>query len=162
MGQPRYPFQQNKRPLEEAPDDAKLYGRKSKDWVEVPAGGIPDAPSDSKIYGRKNAAWSEVGGGGAPTAINEQTGTSYALVPGDAAKGVRMTNAAACVLTIPTNASATLPLYTALPIFQGGAGPVSIAGAPGVTIEAASGAATVGLGDFRTIFQRATDVWVIG
>lgn len=106
--------------------------------------------------------YSQAGSSDALTGINEQTGTTYTLVLADATKGVRMTNAATCALTIPANASVALPLYVALPIFQGGAGVVSIAGATGVTIEAASGQSTIGVGDFRTIFQRATDVWVIG
>lgn len=102
------------------------------------------------------------GGGGDVTAINEQTGTTYALVLADATKAVRMTNAAACSLTIPANATVALPLYRAIPAFQGGAGKVTLVAASGVTLEAPNGAVTNGAGDFRTAFQRAIDVWVIG
>lgn len=101
-------------------------------------------------------------GSGDIAAINEQTGTAYTLVLADATKGVRMTNAAACTLTIPTNATAALPLYRAIPAFQGGAGKVTWAAASGVTLEAPNGAATTGPGDFRTAFQRAPNIWVIG
>lgn len=126
-----------------------------------------DAPSDSKTYGRKDGAWAEVsagggGGGGSITGINEQTGTTYTLAAGDATQAVRCTNVAAIALTIPTNASVALPLYCMIPVLQGGAGAVTASGASGVTLESPNGAATTGVGDFRTLFQRATDIWVIG
>ena len=123
-----------------------------------------DAPSDGKTYGRKNGAWAEATGGGSGdiTAVNEQTGTTYTLALADATKGVRCTNASAIALTIPTNATAALPLYCSIPVFQGGAGVVTVSGATGVTLEAPNGAATKAIGDFRTLFLRATNVWVIG
>lgn len=96
------------------------------------------------------------------TGANEQSGTSYALVLADAARMIRLTNVAAITLTIPKSTSVALPLYRAIPVFQGGAGIVTISGAAGVTLEAPFGAATTTQGDFRTLFQRATDVWVIG
>lgn len=96
------------------------------------------------------------------TGANEQTGTSYTLVLADATKLVRLTNASAIALTVPPHSSVALPLYRAIPIFQGGTGAVTVSGATGVTLETPFGAATTAQGDFRTLFQRATDVWVVG
>lgn len=94
--------------------------------------------------------------------MNEQTGTSYTLILADAINPVRCTNAAAIALTIPLHATVSLPLYTPIPVFQGGAGIVTVSGVSGVTVVVPNGAATTGVGDFRTLYQRATDVWVIG
>lgn len=102
------------------------------------------------------------GGGGVITAVNEQTGTSYTLALADATKAVRCTNGGAIALTIPTNASVALPVLCIIPVLQGGAGAVTIAGASGVTVEAPNGAATTAQGDFRVLFQRAADAWVLG
>lgn len=125
---------------------------------------VDDAPSDGKVYGRKNGAWAEAAGGdgGGITGVNEQTGTTYTLVVGDATKAVRCTNSSAITITIPKHADVALPLYCVIPILQGGAGAVTIAGDTGVTVEAPNGSATTGAGDFRTLFQRNTDDWVIG
>jgi len=70
----------------EAPNDGKLYGRKSTGWVEATASAvgadatgaataavgahvsgtthIAEAPSDGTQYARKNAGWEAVGGSG--------------------------------------------------------------------------------------------------
>lgn len=123
---------------------------------------VDDAPSDGKTYGRKDGAWSEAsGGGGGITGINEQTGTTYTLALDDAMKAVRCTNSSAITLTIPKHADVALPLYCVIPIFQGGGGAVTITG-DGFTPEGSNGSATTGTGDFRTLFQRDTDDWVIG
>lgn len=102
------------------------------------------------------------GGGGGITAMNEQTGTSYTLALTDATKAVRCTNAAAISLTIPPHSSVALPLLCAIPVFQGSAGVATVTAGAGVTLEAPWGVATSATGDFRTLFQRAADVWVIG
>ena len=94
--------------------------------------------------------------------MNEQTGTSYTLVLADATKALRCTNSAAVALTIPPNASVAIPVLSSIPVFQGGAGVVTVTAGAGVTFESPNGAATTALGDFRTMFQRATDIWVIG
>jgi hypothetical protein len=49
----------------EAPEDAKLYGRKDAAWEEVvipaaPPGGIDEAPEDGALYGRRDAGWEEI------------------------------------------------------------------------------------------------------
>lgn len=48
-----------------------------------------------------------------------------------------------------------------IPVYQGGAGAITIAGAAGVALGSPSGLATTDVGDFRMLFQRAADIWVI-
>ncbi len=66
--------------------------------------------------------------------INDQTGTTYTTVIGDAGYLIRLDNAAAIALTIPTNASVAYPLGTIMTIRQVGAGAVTIGGG-GVTFN---------------------------
>jgi hypothetical protein len=49
-------------PIEEAPNNGNLYGRKNKAWSEIiiPSAGISDAPIDGCVYGRKDGRWYEV------------------------------------------------------------------------------------------------------
>lgn len=117
-----------------------------------------DAPRDGKTYGRNNGDWAVAG---SATSINEQVGTAYSLVATDATKAVRCSNAAAITLTVPLNSAINLPLLCTIPIIQGGAGAVTIAAAAGVTLEIPNGNATGGQGDFRVLFQRALDIWVV-
>lgn len=67
--------------------------------------------------------------------FNNQTGTSYTLVLGDATKCVVMSNAAANTLTIPPNSSVAFPIGTEIRIRQGGAGVTTIAAGTGVTLN---------------------------
>lgn len=102
------------------------------------------------------------GGGSGITAINEQTGTTYTLVLTDATACVRCTNAAAITLTLPPNSAAAIPVKSMIMILQGGAGAITVAAGAGVTVESPNGAVTTAAGDFRVLFKRDTDTWVIG
>src|SRR3972149_3898550 len=62
--------------------------------------------------------------------VNNQTGTTYTLVIGDAGKVVEMNNAAAITLTVPTNASVAFAVGTVMEIWQQGDGQVKLGGAP--------------------------------
>lgn len=66
--------------------------------------------------------------------FNNQTGTSYTLVLGDATECVVMTNASANTLTIPPNSSVAFPTGTEILVRQGGAGATTIAAGVGVTL----------------------------
>jgi hypothetical protein len=125
---------------------------------------INDAPSDGTTYGRNNGSWVAAGSGssGAVSAMNEQTGTTYTLILTDATKGIRCTNSSTITLTIPPHSSVAIPVLSAIPVFEGGVGIVTIVAGSGVTLESPNGVATTALGDFRMMFQRATDIWVIG
>jgi hypothetical protein len=94
--------------------------------------------------------------------VTEVAVATYTLLATDFNKAVRVSFATAITLTIPTNASAALPLYCGIPIIQGDAGAITIQGAAGVTLEAPNGMATTAKGDFRVAFQRAPNIWVIG
>jgi hypothetical protein len=69
--------------------------------------------------------------------LNAQTGTTYTLAVGDAGQLVTLANASAITLTVPTNATVPFAIGTQITITQAGAGQVTIAGAVGVTVNAA-------------------------
>jgi hypothetical protein len=71
--------------------------------------------------------------------LNNQTGTTYTLVAGDAGDLVTLTNGAAITLTVPTNASVAFANGTQITISQNGVGKVTVAGAVGVTVNSADG-----------------------
>lgn len=142
----------------------------TKKISELPVGTDPDGTELMEaVQGGANvnltvqqiADFAGGGGGGGISAINEQTGTTYALLLSDATKAVRCTNASSITLTVPANASVSLPTPCIIPILQGGSGAVTIAAAAGVTLESPNGASTAGIGDFRVLLQRAPDKWMI-
>jgi hypothetical protein len=92
---------------------------------------------------------------------NAQSGTTYTLVLADAGKAVRLSNASAITLTIPTNASVAFPLDTRIDIIQMGAGQVTVGGA-GVTIRS-SGSKLKLTGQYSgaTLLKIGTDEWVL-
>lgn len=96
-----------------------------------------------------------------PGAFNAQTGTTYTLALTDQLNGIQVTNASAITVTVPTNASVAFPIYCRIPIRQGGAGAITLSGAPGVTLNAPNGSATTGTGDGRVLEKVATNTWVI-
>lgn len=93
--------------------------------------------------------------------INTQT-NDYTLVIGDASKIVEMNKGTANTLTIPTHASVAFPVGTIIDIVQAGVGQTSIAGAVGVTIDAAGGKSKLTTQwSGASIYQRAADEWVL-
>ena len=56
---------------------------------------------------------------------------------GDSGQLVTLANASAITLTVPTNASVPFAIGTQITITQAGAGQVTVAGAVGVTVNAA-------------------------
>ena len=94
---------------------------------------------------------------------NDQTGTSYTLVLGDAGKSVWCDNASAVAVTIPTNASVAYPTNTVILIGQEGAGSVTISGDTGVTVNGVS-AGSFEIGEQYAsvaIVKKGTDEWII-
>ncbi|MHB1057233.1 MAG: hypothetical protein ACYC0F_05055 [Rhodanobacter sp.] len=133
--------------ISELPDSSALDGTELLELVQ--AGGNVKATS------RQVAA----AGAGGLAGINDQTGTSYALVLSDAGKDVRCTNAAAIALTVPPNSVVAYPLGTMIAFSQGGVGVVTATAGAGVTINQKSGVATTGQYDARVLEKIGTDTW---
>jgi len=94
--------------------------------------------------------------------LNNQTGTTYTLVAGDAGDLVTLTNAAAITLTVPTNASVPFAVGTQITLTQSGAGKVTVAGAVGVTVNAADGYLSLRTQwSSATIIKTATNSWIL-
>jgi len=95
--------------------------------------------------------------------INEQTGTTYTLVLGDAGDVVRCTNSGAITLTVPKNSSVAFPTGTKIAIVQGGAGQVTIEPVDGdVTLESYDSALSlVGQYAGAVLIKRDTDEWIV-
>jgi len=91
---------------------------------------------------------------------NNQTGTSYTLVLGDAGLVVECNNGSAVTLTVPPNSSVAFPVGTVLEVFQQGAGQVTITAGVGVTIRSRNGLKLAGQYAVASLRKRATDEWV--
>jgi hypothetical protein len=100
--------------------------------------------------------------------VNTQTGTTYTLVLGDAQKLITLNNSSAIILTIPSNATAALPVGTQVTIAQYGAGQVTVVGAQspnpvsivstGNTIQAPVTRAQYST---ATLIQTSQDNWLV-
>jgi len=93
---------------------------------------------------------------------NEQTGTSYTLVIGDAGKLIEMNNASPNTLIVPLDASASFPVGTKIDVLQTGAGQTTASAVSGVTINSKEGNTKLtGQWSAATLVKRATDTWVL-
>lgn len=93
---------------------------------------------------------------------NAQAVAAYTLAPSDAGKIVEVTFATAAVVTVPTNATAAIPVGAVVRLRQFGAGAVSVAAAAGVTIRSAGGALRLSAQYAEaTLTKRAADEWVL-
>ncbi len=121
--------------------------------AKLSATGTPSA--DNVLYG--DNTWKT------PIAVlNSQSGTTYTLILSDSNKYLRMNNAAAIALTVPTNASVAFPTGTVITVIQIGAGVVTVGGS-GVTLNTFGGLKTAGQYAALQIVKVATDTWdVIG
>jgi hypothetical protein len=94
--------------------------------------------------------------------INGQSGTTYTLVLTDAdGKIVECDNAGAIALTIPPNSDVAFQVGTVIPVYQKGAGQVTVAAGAGVTLRAPGGAKTRVQYSEISLRKRATDEWVL-
>lgn len=93
---------------------------------------------------------------------NNQTGTAYTLVLADKDKStVWMNNAAANVVTIPTNAAVAFPVGTEVLVMMEGAGVTSVTADGGVTLNGV----VAGSGDLSQysgtlLKKRAENTWI--
>jgi hypothetical protein len=126
---------------------------------------ISQAYTDGQVLSASNV--NQIAGGVndlAALQINAQTGTSYTLVLGDAAKTITLTNAAAITLNVPTNASVAFAIGTQILLYQGGAGQVTVAAVtPGTTTIRANASRTKINGQYgmACLMKLATDEWVL-
>lgn len=99
--------------------------------------------------------------------INAQTGTAYTLVNADAGKIVRMTNAAANTITVPSDANmsgGSIAVGTVITIAQGGAGLTAIAAGAGATLLARGLTAPVHMAGqyaYAMLVKVAANTWEI-
>jgi hypothetical protein len=102
-------------------------------------------------------------GGGSSTTVNTKTGTAETLALTDANDIVEMNNAAANVLTIPTNAAVAFSTGDIITVEQEGAGATTITADTGVTLNGVSaGSATITAQyDAVSLYKRGTDDWRI-
>jgi hypothetical protein len=101
--------------------------------------------------------------------INAQTGTTYTITLGDHGKYITASNASAITVSIPTNATAAIPVGASIDLIQIGAGQVTVqAASSGTTTIYSTGAASAAPKtrvqySAMTLKKIATDTWhVIG
>jgi len=94
--------------------------------------------------------------------LNTQTGTTYTIAATDAGDLITLTNSSPITLTVPTNATIPFAIGTQVTIAQGGAGKVTVAGAVGVTVNAADGYLSLRTQwSTGTLIKIATNSWIL-
>jgi hypothetical protein len=94
--------------------------------------------------------------------LNAQTGTTYTLAVSDAGQLVTLSNASAITLTVPTNAAVPFAIGTQITITQANSGQVTIAGAVGVTVNAADSATKLRTQwSAATLIKTNTNSWIL-
>ena len=94
--------------------------------------------------------------------LNTQTGTTYTVAASDAGDLITLINSSPITLTVPTNATIPFAIGTQITIAQGGAGKVTVAGAVGVTINAADGYLNLRTQwSTGTLVKVATNGWIL-
>lgn len=92
--------------------------------------------------------------------VNAQTGTTYTLVLADGSRLVTCDNAAAITVTVPTNATAAIPVGTYVDLMQLGTGQITVAAAGGVTLRVSGLTAKARAQFSRLGLQKiGTDTW---
>jgi len=93
--------------------------------------------------------------------IQDQSGTTYTLVLGDAFKTVSLDNASAVAVTVPLNSSVAFSTSDRVDFINEGAGQVTVSGASGVTInDTDAGSFTIDQYGGATIIKVGTDAWI--
>jgi hypothetical protein len=128
----------------------------SSQWVQIIGPVGPQGPT-----GATGAA------GSALYSVNNQTGTSYTTVLGDAQGLVTMSNASANTISIPTNTSVAYPIGSSINIIQTGSGITTINAVNSGTTTVLSNGITAAAPKLRAIYSSATaikagtDLWYI-
>lgn len=118
------------------------------------------ANSDSKVASQK-ATKTYVDAQVANNVITD-SGADRTLAASDDKKTVEMTNASACTITLPPNASVALAVGFYINFTQMGAGQITVTPGSGVTLRAQAGAKTIGQYAMGTVYKRGTNEWVVG
>ena len=93
--------------------------------------------------------------------IQDQSGTTYTLVLGDAYKTVSLDNASAVAVTVPLNSSVAFSTSDRIDFINEGAGQVTVSGASGVTINDTDGGGfTIDQYGGASIIKVGTDAWI--
>lgn len=89
------------------------------------------------------------------------TGTTYALVIGDAFDLVEVDASAAFTLTVPADSSVNFANLTEIHILQAGTGQITVTGASGVTVRATPGLKFRAQWSAATLIKRTTNSWLL-
>lgn len=129
----------------------------------APAGALADADllETEQSGTSKGTTVGEVATFARRVPINDQTGTSYTLVIGDAGKVVRCDNASAITLTVPANATVAFAIGDTVSFRQVAAGKITLSPAGGVTINSPQGfdPETARLGSTMMLHKVDTNEW---
>jgi hypothetical protein len=94
--------------------------------------------------------------------LNTQTGTTYTVAASDAGDLITLINSSPIALTVPTNATIPFAIGTQITIAQGGTGKVTVAGAVGVTVNAADGYLSLRTQwSTGTLIKVDTNAWIL-
>jgi hypothetical protein len=94
------------------------------------------------------------------SSVNAQTGTTYALVLGDAGGLVACSNAGAVTVTIPPQSDVAWATGTIVYVEQAGAGQVTVAAGSGVTLNGAGGLLTRTQYSVMGLLRIDSDSWL--
>lgn len=129
--------------------------------LEIIDGGTLTTIELNYVDGVTSAIQTQLNGKADLITQENQTGTTYTFVLGDAGKLVTLLNAAAITLTIPTNASVAFPINTVITFVQLGAGLVTVDDGS-VTMNSYGAAdALVGQYAVATLIKTDTDTWLL-
>jgi hypothetical protein len=94
--------------------------------------------------------------------INAQS-SSYTLTLSDTGNIISLNSTSGITVTIPTNASSTIPVGAEITLCQTGIGMITVEGVSGVTVNAQLGYRTSSAGQYARVLlhQLSTDVWVV-
>ena len=94
--------------------------------------------------------------------VNAQTGTAYTLALADAGKIVTLSNGSAITLTVPAEASVAFDVGTVIGLAQLGAGTVTVAAGPGVSLSSKDSAVDLS-GQYATasLLKVGSDSWLL-
>lgn len=116
-----------------------------------------DASTDAAVWIEITAAGSSFDGT-AYVGVNNQTGTAYTLVLGDAGYLITMNNAAANTLTIPANSSVAFAVGTRIDVLQLGAGQTTVA----ITTDTLNGEVKINAQwEMVSLIKISSTTWVV-